>query len=238
MRRSHLWACVMLGSCGGPSAVGQREQESLGAVLQTVQAVAAVVEVAHHGVLPGTGAEPTCPAVSRVQGFATIDYGDGCIPDSGLVRARMSGAIRLDVDDRVTARFAGLSMDDVDLEGRLDARATPVSRFDGVLLLDQPTPDGVVLALSVGLGQAPPYILHGTAQRTEGGLGVPVEFEEVELPVEGPCLAPISGTATVEQGLHQVAFRFTDDGGVVVSRSDGVEGTLHACDHARPLIGG
>lgn len=238
MRRTAALACVVLCACGGSSGIGSREQASLGDALQVVQAVAVVAEVAQHGVLDAPETEPACPAVSRIQGFSTLDYGEGCVPDSGLVPDGLSGSVRLDIGDRVTTDLEGLALGGISLDGDLDARATPVSSFDTTLKLDQLTPDAVELDLTVGLGQAPPYLIHGDAQRNEGGVGVPVTFEELELEGGGDCLAPSAGAITIEQGLYDVTFTFKADGKAQVARSDGQEGELVVCDHDRSLIEG
>lgn len=236
MRRVAPLALPWLAACATSDGIGSREQSSLGEALQVVQAAAVVAEIATHGVLAEPEEAPVCPAVSRVQGFATIDYGDGCVPDSGLVPVGMGGSVRLDIGARVTADLDGLFVGDVALDGALDARATPVSSVDTTLKLDQLDPDAVVIALTLGLGQAPPYSIHGTAQRNEGGVGVPLDFDEVVLPIDGDCLAPTSGAITIEQGLYDVTFTFSDDGTASVDRSDGAVGELDVCAHESPLI--
>lgn len=238
MRRVVPLAWLPLAACSSTDGIGSREQTSLGAALQVVQAAALLAEVAAHGVLAEPEVAPVCPSVSRIQGYATLQYGDGCVPDSGLVPVGLAGSIRLDLGDRVTGDLSGLRAGGIGLDGDLDARATPVSSFDTTLQLDQLDPDAVVVALTVGLGQAPPYSLHGDAQRNEGGVGVPVAFDAVVLPPGGDCLAPTAGAITIEQGLYDVVFTFADDGTAAVSRSDGAEGSLPVCDHAAALTEG
>lgn len=238
MRRVAPLVIPWLAACASPDSIGSREQSTLGDALQVVQAVAVVTEIASHGVLSAPEVEPLCPLVSRIQGFATIDYGDGCVPDSGLVPVGMAGSTRLDIGDQVTTDMTGLSVGGIAVDGALDARATPVSALDTVLKLDQADPDAVVVGVSVGLGQAPPYSIHGDAQRNEAGVGVPVTFDEVILAAGGACLAPISGTITIEQGLYDVMFTFADDGTAAVVRSDGAEGELSVCEHVNSLTEG
>lgn len=238
MRSAVPLACLLSTACGSPNGIGSREQASLGEALQVVQATAILAELAAHGVLAEPEVEPLCPAVSRVQGFATLDYADGCVPDSGLVPAGMAGSVRLDIGERVTTDLAGLSVGGVALDGDLDARATPVSSFDSTLKLDQVDPDAVVVEVAIGLGQAPPYSIHGDTQRNEAGVGVPMAFDEVVLPTDGDCLAPTAGAISMEQGLYDLTFTFSEDGMAAVSRSDGAEGELEVCAHAAALVEG
>jgi hypothetical protein len=238
MRRVAPLVMPLLAACASSDGIGTREQTTLGDALQVVQATAVIAEIAAHGVLAEPEVEPLCPVVSRVQGFATLDYGDGCVPDSGLVPAGMAGSVRVDIGDRVTTDLDGLFVGGVAIDGDLDARATPVSSFDTTLKLDQVDPDAVVVSVAVGLGQAPPYGIHGDAQRNEAGVGVPVTFDEVVLPTDGDCLAPSSGSITIEQGLYDVTYTFADDGTAAVARSDGAEGELPVCEHEAPLTGG
>lgn len=237
MRRPAILALVSLCACGGSSGLGSREQATLGDVLQVVQAVGVVTELVQHGVRAEPETEPLCPTVSRIQGFNTLDYKEGCVPDSGLVSGELAGSVRLDIGDRVSTDLEGLTLDGVALDGDLDARATPVSAYDTRLKLDQLAPDAVELAVTVGMGQAPPFTVHGDAQRNEGGVGVPVVFDEVSLSGGGDCLAPTAGSITTEQGLYDVTFTFADDGTAAVVRSDGQEGELTVCEHDKALVG-
>lgn len=226
---------LLLAGCGGSVGIGTREEGSLGDVLQIVQAVGVVTELAAHGVLDAPENEPTCPRVSRIEGFSTVDYGEGCLPDSGLVPAGLSGSARLDIGDRVSADLEGVLLGSVDLYGVLDARATPVSAVDMTLRLGQVAPDSVEMDLTIGMGQAPPFIIHGAAQRNAEGIGQPLEFDEVELQSGDGCLSPSAGSITIEQGLHDVTFTFDGEAMVLVSRSDGEVGEMDVCAHDRPL---
>jgi len=229
MRLKGVPAAVLLAACSGGDAIGTREEATFGDVLQVVQAVGVITELAVHGVLGAPETEPVCPAVSRVEGFSTVDYGPGCVPDSGLVPAGLAGSVRLDLGERLVADMDGLVLGGVALDGTLDARATPVSAVETTLRLDQLSPDAVELDLTIGMGQAPPFLVHGVAQRNEGGVGVPLAFEEVELDGGGDCLAPAAGSITIEQGLYEVVFTFDGSDRVAVSRSDGVTGALSPC---------
>jgi hypothetical protein len=226
----------LLVACGTES-IGRNEESSLTRVLRVVEAVAFAGEVTHHGVVDAPDPPTTCPELSGIQGFSTIDYGDGCVPDSGFVLGPVAGSVRLDVGDEVSTDVSGLTAGSVVLDGALTARATPVSGLqldlglDGVDDLDE-----IEMDVTLGLGQSPPLRATGTAQLNSAGVGVPVTLEEVEIPPSG-CLAPESGVATIEQGLYTVTFEFAPDGVVAVSTSRGAEGELDACPLSEPLFG-
>lgn len=226
----------LLVACGTGS-IGRNEEASLTRVLRVVEAVAFVGEVVHHGVLAVADPPPSCPEISGIQGFSTLDYGDGCVPDSGFVLGPVVGSIRLDVGDDVTTDLGGLTAGRVALDGRLTARATPVSGLQLELGLEGVDDlDEVEMDVTLGLGQSPPLRVTGAAQLNSAGVGVPVTLEDVEIPPSG-CLAPEAGVATIEQGLYTVTFAFAPGGIVQVSTSRGAEGELDACPLAESLFG-
>lgn len=236
MHRSIL-AILLLPACGS-ATLGAKEAESVGLVLQAIEAAALVAEIAQHGVLPEPESEPVCPQVSRISGYVTLDYGDGCVPDSGWVAGAVSGTTRLDLgSDEVTADLAEMAAGGVALDGELSARPTPVSDLVVDLELDTDDPDELELAVTVGLGQAPPLRMDGTAQRNAGGVGNPMTLAGLVVPVpDGDCFAPTAGTATVESGIYSLSLTFEDDGTTSVVRSDDAEGSVDTCAGIAPLF--
>ena len=146
---------LLLAGCGGSVGIGTREEGSLGDVLQIVQAVGVVTELAAHGVLDVPENEPTCPRVSRIEGFSTVDYGEGCLPDSGLVPAGLSGSARLDIGDRVSADLEGVLLGSVDLYGVLDAGEAPRDYFGRPFIYTPPTSDRPYTLSSLGRDGTP-----------------------------------------------------------------------------------
>jgi hypothetical protein len=225
----------LLVACGTES-IGGSEEASLVRLMHVIEAVAFAAEVSGHGVLAAADPPTECPVVSGIQGFATLDYGEGCVPDSGLVLGPVAGSVRLDVGDQVTTDVDGLQAGGVPLDGELTARATPVShvelglKLDGVEDLDE-----VELDITLGLGQSPPLRVSGTAQLNAGGVGVPVTLADLMIPPSG-CLAPEEGSATIEQGLTLVTFEFGADGMVHASTSRDAEGELDVCALAEALF--
>jgi hypothetical protein len=229
---------LALPACGTPE-LGARDVASVGLLLQAVEAASLVAEIARHGVLPEPDEPPACPAVSRVSGYVTLDYGGGCSPDTGWVLGELTGTTRLDLGEDVTADLDGLTAGGIALDGEVTARRTPVSDVAIDLGLDLADPDAFELTLTIGLGQAPPLRIDGTAQRNAGGVGNPMTLTDlvVPAPTDG-CFAPTSGTATVESGFYGLSLTFAADGTTAVVRDDGAEGTIDTCEGAAALFGG
>ena len=87
-----LAALVPLTGCGS-DAIGASEQRAAVTALLATQAAALGVELVAPALLDLEEDATTCPGMSIIQGYITLDY-DDCVPGRGWVRAPLVGVLR------------------------------------------------------------------------------------------------------------------------------------------------
>lgn len=82
----------------------------------------------------------TCPEITREVGQIVIDYGTGCVPESGLVAGTVAGTITLDRDLQgrtATGSFDALTYDGHTLDGTVMVGYTLLGGTSGVDLVEE-----------------------------------------------------------------------------------------------------
>lgn len=220
-----LLALSLLGACRKDDGPSSAERRAATAAIQAIELVAFAAELATPAVLGASSDATLCPAVSRVGGFVTLDFGDGCVPDRGWVGGPIAGTTRLEVGTTAAA---------VPVDG-LEAGGGPLA---GVVELVLGGAGGTVLVaeLRPGLAEAPVRVgteLFFTAADGEAGFTGPLRVQDVDgadvtvdadglrvAPLGGaPCFAPVAGTAAATYGVNTSTLTFADDGTVALRGS-------------------
>ena len=222
-----LAALVPLTGCGS-DAIGASEQRAAVTALLATQAAALGVELGAPALLDLEEDATTCPGMSIIQGYITLDY-DDCVPGRGWVRAPLVGVLRLDLtDETVASTVEGLAVGpagvDADLSGARGA--SPTLALDLMLEGAQLT-RAQVDALPTFDGTA--LVLDGDALVSAGGEPVELSWAGARVPPGSGCFVPTAGRATVVQGLTDVTLAFQGDGTAAVTTSRGDAGTLDLC---------
>ncbi len=211
---------LVLGGCGRDEGPSGAERRAATAAIQAIELVALAAEIAAPAVLGPASDTTLCPAVSRVGGFVTLDYGDGCLPDRGWVGGPVSGSTRLEVGTTAAVlALDGLSAGGGPLGGGVE------------LVLGGAGGTVLVASLRPGLDDAPVQVetelffaVDGADATFTGPLRVQdVDGADVTVDADGlvvaplgsaPCFAPAAGTAAATYGINTSTLTFSDDGTV------------------------
>lgn len=230
MKRSAPYApllCTALIACGGASTGDVPEQVDAAVVAsqEALQAAALTAEASKQVVGDSFRADNPCPAITKegsITNFTvTADYGDGCVPDSGLIADEVSGSVG------VTAQEQSLTVD----LGQLTTSGTTVDgsvkgayAFAGV--------NALVLSMDADLSMTGTnnghYVqdidltltltdaqLMGTSVAAGDVYEATVIFEMVVLDyasaAQGACILPSSGTAYVDLDGLAASIAFDAD---------------------------
>ncbi len=188
--------------------------------------------------------EDDCPYVTHGDGTVTVDYGDGCIPDSGIVFGEISGAATatIDLDERaISGSFDQLGYMGYEIDGELGVDFTREAGV-GIDLLQQMdltfTAGATVLSLYEDLQLTLRYtymLVDGEIDYDAGWDSFDIEFEDVQWDYDNltlTCPLPSSGSLRVQWEVFNVLFTFDEDSpqtGVVDVESNHNDGDFNIC---------
>lgn len=226
-----MWLLALL-ACGEDPVTETLPVEAepyLVASSDTLAASALAVETASHVAERGERVGDTCPMVTRTGSLTEFtvvaDYGEGCVPDSGVFPQEIAGSAQIAYAERaLTLRFDSLSVDGHSVSGSV------TGSYEGLV-------GGLTLALLADLsftGDGPSEVdadlvaevgatscqLDGSAQ-TVAASGDSYALEATALVLDyaalATCPVPSSGTLVVALSATEATLTFTGDGAVTVT---------------------
>ncbi len=209
-------------------------------------------EVASQVISSSTREASPCPEIIR-EGSATdftvtADYGEGCVPDSGLVVDEVSGAAHVGYADKeLTVGFSALSTYSAQIDGAITGSYESAGSSGLVLLLDSAltlaTVEGELvvaesLVASVGLQE--------TSLDGQGSLLAPYGSYEAVVDriayryadLTGTCYLPYTGSVSVDVDGQSVTVAFDEDSpetGIATVTYRGQSWEVLVCDYVGAL---
>jgi hypothetical protein len=190
----------------------------------------------------------TCPEITREVGQIVIDYGTGCVPESGLVPGTVAGTITLDRDAvarTVTGSFDALTYDGQTLDGTVMASYTLLGGATGIDLAQ-------AVDLTLTTGNATIHVTSdaqvgvratnvtldgnlsiddGTTERLLGADGIEMAYADL---ATAACPLPRAGTLAVTWDQVAVTITFDADSpstGYATVTSGVLSGDVPVCDY-------
>lgn len=217
---------LLLVACSSTEGIGAKEQESVGRALQAIELGALLAEVVAPARLDLAEDATTCPGMSRIEGYVTVDY-DACVPTRGWVRGAMDGGYRLDLTaEAVSTTVDTVSVGPVVVDGDVEAALAPGGALSADLDLDGAEMPQARLDLTGDL--TGPLTLSGAVTLSLGS-AQEVLLDGVTVANGSGCFAPTGGVATLEQGLLDVTITFGDAGLADVVTSRDQSGQVDLC---------
>ncbi len=188
--------------------------------------------------------EDDCPYITVGEGTVTVDYGEGCVPDSGIIFGEVSGAFTasVDRDERAaSASFESMGWMGYGIDGTMavDFDRQPGIGVDLTEQVDMTFTDGgVTLSLVEEVAVTLRYtymVVDGHIDYDAGYDSFDIEADEVQWDYDNltlTCPLPSSGTMRVQWEIFDVLFTFDDNSpqtGEVQVESTRNEGTFNIC---------
>lgn len=208
-----LWPALL--ACGGsqlPWVTVEPSEAAAEAVAHARTALTADLLLTEFAapLLDGAGGG-SCPVRSTIVDGSvttwTLDYGDGCLPESGLLDLELAGVVRLSADDERAElylqgfRLAGRSFEGSG-EGELSAATADRISLDFGIELDDPS---LRIARAAEVELEPlRATLGGSAGVTTGGGDVLADLDAVTLyydDVGQGCALPSAGQLSLSEGV-------------------------------------
>lgn len=167
--------------------------------------------------------EDDCPYVTFGEGTVTADYGEGCVPDSGILFGEIAGSVSASIDREarsVSSAFDQLSYLSYGIDGTLGLQFTrePGVGIDLIQQADIHFTDGpATLSLyeDVLLTLRYTYLLvDGEIDYDAGWDSFDIEADEVKWDYDNltlTCPLPSSGTMRVQWDVFDLTFTFDSD---------------------------
>ena len=207
--------------------IGLQEQQAAITAVRALEAAVLAVEIAAPAQLGLDEDATTCPGMSVIEGYISLDYAD-CVPTRGWVRPALEGALRLDLTPtEFETSLDALAVDDASATGRLSGTLGPGGTVRADLALTAAVYDAVELDLTATLART--AVLSGTITLIADGRAQDIVVSDVEVPSGTGCFVAVAGTATLEQGITDVTVSFNDDGSAQATNDRGDSGFLDIC---------
>jgi hypothetical protein len=214
--------------------IGAREQSSVALSLQAIEVGALAGELLAPARLDLAEDATTCPAMSRIEGYVTVDY-DACVPQRGWVRGAVNGGLRLDLTaSDVSTEVTDLKVGTVGVDGDLSGGLAAGDNVEGSIDLDGSDIPQARLDLTALMDGT--LTLSGDVTLSVGE-AIVVTLDAVTVAPGSGCFAPTGGGAMLEQGLVDVAISFSDDGTADITTSRDESGTIDLCGLDAGLFG-
>ena len=207
--------------------IGLQERQAAITALRALEAAALAVELAAPAQLGLDEDATSCPEMSVIEGYISLDYA-GCVPDRGWVRPALDGALRLDLsasDFETTLDALGAA--DATATGTLSGTLEPGGAVEADLTLTGAVYDSAEVDVTATLDWT--AVLSGTVTLIADSRAQAVTLTDAELPSGSGCFVAVSGSATLEQGITEVTVAFNDDGTAAATNDRGDAGTLDLC---------
>lgn len=177
----------------------------------------------------GKAASPDCPTITREGGLTDFtveaDYGQGCVPDSGLVPVPVSGAVSLSYASQVLSlAFAEWAVDGQGVDGTVSGSyeslvgGLTLSLDSDLAFSGEGLPSSVVEAITAALGVTEVELDGEGAVTYPDGAAYGALATDVILPYANiqSCPVPDSGKVVVDQDGLVTTLTFIGDGQVTV----------------------
>jgi hypothetical protein len=167
--------------------------------------------------------EDDCPYVTLGDGTITVDYGEGCIPDSGILFGEISGSMSATVDREarsVSGTYEELSYMGYGIDGTMGLQFTrePGVGIDLVQQMDLTfTDSNISLSLYEDVMLTLRYtylLLDGEIDYDAGWDSFDIEANDVKWDYDNltlTCPLPSSGSMQVQWAASDVTFTFDED---------------------------
>lgn len=188
----------------------------------------------------------TCPIVTRSLGSLTIDYGTGCVPESGLLPGEIAGSLTLTRDAlnrTVTGTFTGLTYNQHSIDGEVSGSYTRQGT-DGLDLMES-------MDLTIGVGgdsldlvedltvqiRQTEVVLEGAVDYTDPTSVFSLDADGVAMnyvDLLASCPLPHGGMVTVAWESKVVTIEFQEhspDTGYVTVSMGPVSGDVPLCEY-------
>lgn len=226
MHALRLASLLPLAACGSDD-IGLQEQQAAITAVRALEAAVLATELAAPAQLALDEDATTCPSMSTIEGYVSLDYG-ACVPDRGWVRPRLDGSLRLDLTPTdFETTLDGLGVNGARAEGALSGTLEPGGTIAADLVLTGTIYDAAEVELAATLGRT--ALLSGTVALIADNKSQEVSFVDVEVPSGSGCFVAIGGDALLEQGITEVTIAFNDDGSARATNDRGDAGDLDIC---------
>lgn len=217
---------LLLAACSSSDDIGAKEQASVALALQAIEISALAAEVVAPARLDLDEEATTCPAMSRIEGYVTVDY-DACVPQRGWVRGAMDGGYRLDLtSESVSTAVDSVSVGPVVVDADFEAELAEGGALSAALdLTSSEIPQARLELTPILTG---PLTLTGLATLSTGE-AQEVVLDGVTVATGSGCFAPTGGVVQLEQGLLDLTITFGADGLAEVVTSRDQAGQVDVC---------